>query len=127
VFGEPTSAVERNGGCLLTWQALGLRLRFYTLLRERQCDSRSPFESAAISGPWETGRGLARGDSASRARTLYPRSAPLVHPFPFADPRHHALGLLVRTSPAIGDYGLAVEIRQGRARTLLLLNPQGGE
>lgn len=120
VFGKPTSMRQERGGCTLSWP--GLKLRFYTLLHDRQCREDSAFESAEISGPWATDRGLRRGDTVSRARSLYPGAKRVDRAFGVP-----ALGLVIKSSEAIGDYGLAAALRGGRLTTLLLLDPQGGE
>jgi hypothetical protein len=119
VFGKPLSQVQEKGGCAVRWP--GLQIRFYTLFHTRQCRSDSSFESARVTGAWTADRGLRRGDTLARLRDLFPRAS-----------RARVLGrpaywLARRFSQAIGDYGLAVEVRNGRTADLLVLDPQGGE
>ena len=120
VFGAPSSMRQEQGGCAVAWP--GLKIRFYTLLHERQCRADSSFESAEVSRPWRTDRGLRQGDTVARARSLYPKARTVRRTF-----GPTALGLAVRFSQAIGDYGLAARTLSGRVTTLVLLDPQGGE
>jgi hypothetical protein len=68
-----------------------------------------------------TDRGLRKGDTVARARKLYPR----------AEKPHFAgagaVGLIVKLSQAVGDYGLAAKVVNGRVVALVLSDPQGGE
>ena len=120
VFGRPTSMNQEKGGCAVAWP--GLRIRFYTLFHDDQCRADSSFESAEITRAWRTERGLWQGDTLARARTLYPKARTVRRAF-----GPTALGLAVRFSQAIGDYGLAARTQNGRVTTLVLLDPQGGE
>ena len=120
VFGAPSSMRQEHGGGAVTWP--GLKIRFYTLLHDRQCRTDSSFESAEVSRPWRTDRGLRQGGTVSRARSLYPKARTVRRTF-----GPTALGLAVRFSPAIGDYGLAARTLDGKVTTLVLLDPQGGE
>ena len=38
-----------------------------------------------------------------------------------------AVGLIVKLSQAVGDYGLAAKVVSGRLAALVLSDPQGGE
>lgn len=118
-FGAPLSRAEARGACSVRWR--GLTMRFYTLVENRQCGSASSFESATVTGAWTADRGLRRGDTLARLRRLFP------HASPASTLGRGALWLVRASSPAIGDYGLAVVIRSGRTADLLVLDPQGGE
>jgi hypothetical protein len=119
-FGRPTKAREVRGrSCELTWP--GVHISFYTLARDTQCRPDTPFGSARITGPWVTDRGLRQGDPVAKARRLYPR-AKRPH---FAG--SHAIGLIVKLSQAVGDYGLAAVIDRGKVTALVISDPQGGE
>jgi hypothetical protein len=119
-FGTPASERETKTDCTITWP--GLQISFYTLAHDRQCRDYSAFGTATITGPWVTDRGLHQGDSVARAKLLY------------VDARKQgggntakSLGLIVMLSPAIGDYGLSVEVRNGHVTALVIDDPQGGE
>jgi hypothetical protein len=121
-FGAASKTQEiRSRSCRLTWP--GLTISFYTLASERQCGPRTPFGEARITRAWITDRGLRRGDTVARARRLYPdarKSRPA-----FSGP--HGVGLIVKLSQAVGDYGLAAVAVGGRLTTLVISDPQGGE
>jgi hypothetical protein len=119
VFGKPLAQRQEKGGCAVRWR--GLQIRFYTLFRTQQCRPDSSFESASVTGAWIAGHGLRRGDTLARVRTLYPhtRKATVLG--------RSAYWLDRSFSQAIGDYGLAVAVRNGRAADLIVLDPQGGE
>jgi hypothetical protein len=119
VFGKPLAQKQEKGGCAVRWR--GLQIRFYTLFHDQQCRRDSSFESARVTGAWTADRRLRRGDTLARMRDLYPRSS-----------KAKVLGLpaywLARKfSQAIGDYGLAVQVVNGRTGDLVILDPQGGE
>ncbi len=116
-FGKPASTRETDTSCTMTWP--GLRISFYTLLDRPQCGD-SAFESATISRAWVTDRGLRRGDAVSRLKSLYPRARD-------GGNARSSMWLVRKTSPAIGDYGLSVRVRDGRVTALDLLRPLGGE
>jgi hypothetical protein len=119
-FGRPVTTRELRGrSCELSWP--GVHLSFYTLVHDTQCRPDTPFGSARITRAWVTDRGLRQGDSVAKAKRLYPR-AERPH---FAG--SHAIGLLVKLSQAVGDYGLAAVVDQGRVTTLVISDPQGGE
>ena len=121
-FGRPSKAVERTErSCEMFWP--GLQLSFYTLVQPTQCRPDTPFGGATITRPWVTDRGLRQGDTVAKARELYPVGSKRRPYFAGA----HALGLIVRLSQAIGDYGLAAKIANGRVTTLVISDPQGGE
>jgi hypothetical protein len=121
-FGRPLKTNEiRQQSCEMSWS--GVQISFYTLVRDTQCRPDTPFGSARVTRPWVTDRGLRQGDTVARARRLYP-DAGKRRPS-FAGP--HAVGLIVRLSEAIGDYGLAAIVDQGRLKTLVISDPQGGE
>jgi hypothetical protein len=121
-FGRPARTVERTGrSCELSWP--GLQLSFYTLVQQKQCGPDTPFGGATITRAWVTDRGLRQGDTVAKARKLYPAGSKRRPYFAGA----HALGLIVRFSQAIGDYGLAAKIANGRVTTLVISDPQGGE
>ena len=119
-FGKPTSTRREQGGCAAAWP--GLRIRFYTLFHADQCRSESSSGSAEISRAWRTDHGLRQGDTVARARSLYPKARTVRRMF-----GPTALGLAVRFSQAIGDYGLAARTQNGKVTTLVLIDPQGGE
>ena len=118
-FGTPSGQTQTSSDCTLRWP--GLTISFYTLANDKQCGSHSAFGEAKIAGPWVTDRGLRQGDPVSRAKQLY------------ADARKpgsstaSSIGLIVKTSPAIGDYGLSAVVAHGRLTALLIEDPQGGE
>jgi len=121
-FGRPARTREiRTRSCDASWP--GLLISFYTLAHDRQCLADTPFGFARITRPWITDRGLRRGDTLAKAKRLYPdarRERPS-----FAGPR--GVGLIVKLSQAIGDYGLAAIVVNGRLTTLVISDPQGGE
>ena len=106
-FGKPSSMHQEKGGCAVAWP--GLRIRFYTLFHDEQCRTDSSFESAEITRAWRTDRGLRQGDTVTRARSLYPKARTIRRTFGST-----ALGLVVKFSQAIGDYGLAAARRAAR-------------
>ena len=119
-FGRPISTKNTpNRDCLMGWP--GIKISFYTLAHARQCQADTPFGIATITGGWVTDRGLRKGDTVARARKLYPR----------AEKPHFAgagaVGLIVKLSQAVGDYGLAAKVVNGRVVALVLSDPQGGE
>lgn len=118
VFGKPARILETQAFCEMYWQ--GLRIGFYTLLDKKQCLPGTPFDSATISRPWVTDRGLRQGDSVLRAKQLYPAARK-------AKPGAKNIDLVVRLSPAIGPYGLTGRVKNGRVTTLDIIDPQGGE
>ena len=119
-FGRATSTKNTpNRDCLMGWP--GIRISFYTLAHAKQCQPDTPFGIATITGIWVTDRGLRKGDTLAKARKLYPR-AEKPH---FAGPS--AVGLIVKLSQAVGDYGLAAKVVSGRVVALVLSDPQGGE
>lgn len=119
-FGRPTSTRNTpNRDCLMGWP--GIRISFYTLAQAKQCRPDTPFGIATITGAWVTDRGLRKGDTLAKARMLYPRA---VKPH-FAGAG--AVGLIVKLSQAVGDYGLAAKVVSGRLAALVLSDPQGGE
>ena len=120
-FGRPAQMRTPKGSCQLAWP--GLTIGFYTLLHDKQCTPDSAFSDARVTRPWVTDRGLRQGDTVARAHSLYP-AARKARPS-FARPG--SVGLIVRFSPAIGDYGLAAEVANGRVTALVLSDPQGGE
>ena len=120
-FGRPAQMRAPKGSCQLAWP--GLTIGFYTLLHDKQCTPDSAFSDARITRAWVTDRGLRQGDTVARAKALYP-AARKARPS-FARPG--SVGLVVRLSPAIGDYGLAAEVADGRVTALVLSDPQGGE
>jgi hypothetical protein len=121
-FGRPSRTVERTErSCEMFWP--GLQLSFYTLVHPTQCRPDTPFGGATITRPWVTDRGLRQGDTVEKARKLYPVGSKR-KPY-FAGT--HALGLIVRLSQAIGDYGLAAKVANGRVTALVISDPQGGE
>jgi hypothetical protein len=99
----------------------GVHISFYTLVHDTQCRPDTPFGSARITRAWVTDRGLRQGDTVAKARRLYPR-AERPH---FAGP--NAIGLIVKLSQAVGDYGLAAVVNRGRVTALAISDPQGGE
>jgi hypothetical protein len=121
-FGTPTrTRATRNRDGLIVWR--GLEISFYTLAHAKQCLPDTPFGGATITGPWVTDHGLRRGDTVAKAKKLYPVGSKLRPHFVGA----HALGLVVRLSQAVGDYGLAAKVVNGRVTALLISDPQGGE
>lgn len=119
-FGRPASMKNTpNRDCLMGWP--GIRISFYTLAHAEQCRPDTPFGNATITGTWVTDRGLRKGDTLAKARRLYPRAE---NPH-FAGPG--AVGLIVKLSQAVGDYGLAAKVVGGRVAALVLSDPQGGE
>jgi hypothetical protein len=119
-FGRPASTRDFRGrSCELAWP--GVHISFYTLVHDTQCRPDTPFGSARITRAWMTDRGLRQGDGVAKARRLYPR-AERPH---FAGP--HALGLVVKLSQAVGDYGLAAVVDHGKVTALVISDPQGGE
>jgi hypothetical protein len=119
-FGDPISAKNTpSRDCLMRWG--GLQISFYTLAHARQCQADTPFGIATITGAWVTDRGLRKGDTVSRARKLYPRA---LKPH-FAG--ENAVGLIVKASQAVGDYGLAARVAGGKVVALVISDPQGGE
>lgn len=119
-FGKPTSTRDFGDSCVLTRP--GLAMGFYTLLHEKQCRDDTPFSDATISRPWVTDRGLRQGDTVARAKKLYPDARKAGRSLGVT-----GLGLIVKTFPAIGDYGLAVKVKDGRVTVLDIFYPQGGE
>ena len=121
-FGRPTSTLNTpNRDCVMSWP--GMTISFYTLAHARQCQPDTPFGGATITRQWVTDRGLRKGDSVAKARRLYPVGSKLkAH---FAGPL--SVGLIVRLSQAVGDYGLAAKILDGRVTALVISDPQGGE
>jgi hypothetical protein len=120
MFGRPTKAQDIRGrSCELTWP--GVHISFYTLAHDTQCRPDTPFGSARITRAWVTDRGLRQGDTVAKARRLYPR-AERPH---FAG--RNAVGLIVKLSQAVGDYGLAALVNRGRVTALVISDPQGGE
>ena len=121
-FGRPTRTREvRTRSCELSWP--GVHVSFYTLAHDRQCLADTPFGWAEVTRPWVTDRGLRKGDTLAKARRLYP-DARKGRPS-FAG--KHGVGLIVKLSQAIGDYGLAAVAVNGRLTTLVISDPQGGE
>ena len=119
-FGRPTKSQDIRGrSCELTWP--GVQISFYTLSHDTQCRPDTPFGSARITRAWVTDRGLRQGDTVAKARRLYPR-AERPH---FAGPK--AVGLTVKLSQAVGDYGLAAVVNRGKLTALVISDPQGGE
>jgi hypothetical protein len=121
-FGRPVRMQEfRSRNCRISWP--GLAISFYTLVHAEQCRDDTPFGNARITRLWVTDRGLRQGDTVAKAKRLYPdarKKAPS-----FAGP--HGVGLIVKLSQAIGDYGLAGVVDHGRLQTLVISDPQGGE
>jgi hypothetical protein len=101
----------------------GVHVSFYTLAQDRQCAADTPFGWAEITRPWVTERGLRQGDTLAKARRLYP-DARKERPS-FAG--EHGVGLVIKLSQAIGDYGLAAVAINGRLTKLVISDPQGGE
>jgi hypothetical protein len=121
-FGRPLKTKDiRQRSCEVSW--VGVQISFYTLVHASQCRPDTPFGSARITRPWATNRGLRQGDTVAKAKRLYPDAAK-ARPS-FAGP--HAIGLIVKLSQAIGDYGLAAVVDHGRLKTLVISDPQGGE
>jgi hypothetical protein len=119
-FGRPAKIRDvRSRSCEVTWP--GVHISFYTLAHDTQCRADTPFGSAQITRAWVTDRGLRKGDTVAKARRLYPSVA---RPH-FAGP--HAVGLIVKLSQAVGDYGLAVIVDRGKVTALVISDPQGGE
>jgi hypothetical protein len=121
-FGKPTSMLNTpNRDCVMSWP--GISISFYTLAHAKQCQPDTPFGGATITRSWVTDRGLRKGDTVAKARRLYPVGSKLkAH---FGGP--HSIGLIVRLSQAVGDYGLAAKVLDGRVTALLISDPQGGE
>ncbi len=121
-FGRPVKTQEfRSRNCRISWP--GLAISFYTLVHAKQCRDDTPFEDAHISRPWVTDRGLRQGDTVAKAKRLYPDASKEQPSFAGL----HAVGLIVKLSQAIGDYGLAAVVDHGRLETLVISDPQGGE
>jgi hypothetical protein len=119
-FGRPAQTREvRQRSCEVSWR--GLHVSFYTLAHDTQCRPDTPFGSARITGAWVTDRGLRQGDPVAKAKRLYPSSE---RPH-FAGSR--AIGLIVKLSQAVGDYGLAAVVDRGKVTALVISDPQGGE
>ena len=119
-LGRPTRTRDVRGrSCELTWP--GVHISFYTLAHDTQCRPDTPFGSARITRAWVTDRGLRQGDTVVKARRLYP-GAERPH---FAGPQ--AVGLVVKLSQAVGDYGLAASVDHGKVTALVISDPQGGE
>ena len=118
-FGTASGQTQTSTDCTLRWP--GLTISFYTLANDKQCSSHAAFGEAKITRPWITDRGLRQGDTVSRAKQLY------------ADARKSgsntasSIGLIVETSPAIGDYGLSAVVSHGHVTALMIEDPQGGE
>ena len=77
-------------------------------------------DSATITRPWVTDRGLRQGDSLARAKALYPSARK-------AKPNAANIDLVVKFSQAIGPYGLTARVVHGHVTTLDIIDPQGGE
>jgi hypothetical protein len=121
-LGRPARTQDiRQRSCEVSWP--GLHISFYTLVHDTQCRPDTPFGSARVTRPWVTERGLRQGDTVAKARRLYPAAAGKQPSF--AGP--HAVGLIVKLSQAVGDYGLAATVDHGRVTALVISDPQGGE
>lgn len=118
IFGKPARVLETDTFCEEYWQ--GLRIGFYTLFEKKQCAPGTPFDSATISRPWVTDRGLRQGDTLAKAKRLYPSARK-------AKPGAKKVDLVVRLSQAIGPYGLTARVKSGPVTTLDIIDPQGGE
>jgi hypothetical protein len=118
-FGRPSRIHATTSACDLIWA--GLKIQFYSLAHENQCRADTNFGQATLTRPWVTDRGLRQGDPVAKARKLYPRA---LKPH-FAG--SGAIGLVVKLSQALGDYGLAATVVNGRVAALVISDPQGGE
>lgn len=118
-FGKPTSQRDSGSDCTLTWP--GLEISFYTLRYKRQCRDDAAFGAATITRPWVTDRGLRRGDPVSRAKRLYPDARKAGRNL------GAGVGLIIKYWAAIGNVGLAAEVRDGRVTNLVIDYPLGGE
>ena len=116
-FGKPAHTSETGSSCTMTWSVI--EIGFYTLLDTAQCGPNSAFDEATVTGAWVTDRGLHRGDTIAKARQLYPKAKKTSFVA--------GLGLVVKFSPAIGDYGMGVRTKEGHVTDLVVFNPQGGE
>ncbi len=119
-FGAPsTTRREQTVACVVHWRRIGLTLTFLDLSGRNPCTTGILIRATITSrGAWRTAKGLRKGDSVARLRTLYPRATFRRHIGPWT-----GYWLVTRRACELGGYepfpGLLARVRSGRVTALV--------